>query len=595
MSPSPRRLTIDTSGFLLDGIRHQIIAGSFPYFRTVPEQWPDRFHKLAALGANAVETYVPWNLHEPRKGEFDFAGRCDLEQFLELAAATGLDVLLRPGPYICAEWDLGGLPWWLLGEPGIALRSSDPAFLGHVDDWWDQLIPRVLPYLASNGGPITAIQIENEYGYFGDDTRYLEYLRNGLRDRGVDVLLFTSDGPYSAETLRNGGLDDVLRTANFGGDIASHLATLRAEQRHGPLVCAEFWVGWFDTWGEPRAAGRSASDAADGLRELLAADASVNLYVFAGGTNFGFMAGANHADSYAPHVTSYDYGGLLTESGDITEKYERCRDVIAEHTDRADLTQRFPPSPKLDLGELEFSHHVDLNTALTAFPAPQRSSAPQSFENLGIGHGYVLYRTQIPAGFDGSRLRIRGMRDVAHVAVDGRSHGIWYVNDPEPDWTIAVDGETARLDILVEAMGRPNFGHRIHEHKGITDGVFLARSGKEAPADFGWAHYALAMDADELAMLPWHHEEHDGPGACFHRAEFVVEEPADTFLALTNCSKGFAMVNGLNLGRYWDVGPQRTLYVPGPVLRRGTNELIVFDILGRRAPHAALHGHPDLG
>ncbi len=595
MPASPRRLTIDASGFLLDGSRHQIIAGSFPYFRTMPTQWADRFRKLAAFGANTVETYVPWNLHEPHKGEYDFEGRCDLEQWLELAATNGLDVMLRPGPYICAEWDLGGLPWWLLNEPDIALRTSDPTFLSHVDDWWDRLVPRVLPYLASNGGPVTSVQIENEYGYFGDDTAYLEHLRDGLRGRGVDVLLFTSDGPYSPETLRNGGLDDVLRTANFGGDVPAHLATLRGEQPVGPLVCAEYWVGWFDTWGEPRAPGRSAADAAAGLRELLAADASVNLYVFAGGTNFGFMAGANHADTYAPHVTSYDYGGLLTESGDVTEKYEQCRDVIAAHTGRTDLIQHFAPSPKLELGELEFSQHVDLNDALTAFPQPIRSPAPRSFERLGIGHGYVLYRSEISATFDGFRLRLRGMHDVAHVAVDGRSLGVWYRNDPEPDWTLEVGDTTARLDILVEAMGRPNFGHRIHQHKGITEGVFLGTSRQEERAHFGWAQYPLVMEPDRLSSLPWRDAATDVPGPRFHRAEFAVEQPTDTFLALANCTKGFAVVNGVNLGRYWDVGPQRALYVPAPVLHNGTNELVVFDIFGRPSPGARLQAHPDVG
>ncbi len=589
-----RRLTTDATDFLLDGQRLQVISGSMAYYRMLPEHWGDRLDKLVALGANTVELYVPWNLHEPSKGRYDFAGRADLCRFLDLSAEAGLDVFLRPGPYICGEWEFGGLPWWLLNEPDLALRTSDPAYLKHVDAWWGELIPRVVPYLSTHGGPITAVQIENEYGYFGDDRAYLEHLRDKLRSLGVDVLLFTSDGPYNKESFVNGGLPDVLKTANFGSNPGEHFPTLRKAQPEGPLMCMEFWVGWFDAWGNEKKSVRSAENAAADLKAMLDANGSVNFFMFCGGTSFGFMSGANLSHNYEPHVTSYDYDALLTECGDVTPKYEACRKVIAQHSGRTDLTRTFTPSCKLDLGEVAFTQSVSLDEALPTLSTPVRSAKPTSLEKLGHGHGYVLYRTRIPAVFSGMPLVIRGMRDFAHVRCDGKSLGTWYVNDEMPRWSLDIDGDAAQLDILVDCMARPNFGHRLKELKGIHDGVYFGARRHDERAHFGWDNFALPMDEpDNLAALPWHEPTPSSGTPAFFRAEFEVDEPADTFLALPGCVKGFAMLNGFNLGRFWDLGPQRSLYVPGPLLKAGGNELIVFDAVGGSSPTARFLAEPQ--
>lgn len=588
-----RRLSTDATDYLLDGKKHQIISGSMTYFRMLPEQWADRLDKLTALGANTVEVYVPWNLHEPRKGEYDFTGRCDLVKFLELATEAGLDVLLRPGPYICGEWEFGGLPWWLLNEPDIELRCSDPAYLKHVDAWWEKLIPMIVPYLSTHGGPITAVQVENEYGYFGDDKAYLEHLRDKLRSLGVDVLLFTSDGPFSPECFVNGSLPDTVVTANFGSNPQQHLPTLRKARPEGPLTCMEFWIGWFDAWGNEHKSARDPKNAADDLMFMLDQNASVNFFMFCGGTTFGFMSGANEPDHYEPHVTSYDYDGLLTECGDVTPKYELCRDVIAKHTGRTDLTRTFEPSRKLDLGELTFTQNVSLVDALPAFDAPVRSTKTKALERLNEGYGYVLYRSRVPKVFDGFKLVLRGMRDFAHVLVDGKSLGTWYINDEQPDWQAPIPGESAQMDILVDCMARPNFGHQYKKLKGIADGVYFGPTRHSERAHHHWENYALPMRPEQLANLPWGTGGFNDDGPRFFRATFNVDEPADTFLALPGCNKGFAAVNGFNLGRYWKVGPQHTLYVPGPLLKQGENELIVFDVVGSANAKARLQDHPE--
>ncbi len=592
VSTVPRRLTTDATDYLIDGKPVQIIAGSMTYYRMMPEQWADRLAKLAALGGNAVEVYVPWNLHEPRKGEYVFDGRCDLVKFLELSAEAGLDVLLRPGPYICGEWEFGGLPWWLLNEPDIELRCSDPVYLKHVDEWWEELIPRILPFLSTNGGPITAVQFENEYGYFGDDKPYLEHLRDKLRALGVDVLLFTSDGPGNPECFINGSLPDALITANFGSNPQQHLPTLRKAQPEGPLTCMEFWIGWFDAWGNETKSSREPQSAADDLQAMLEANASVNFFMFCGGTSFGFMSGANDSNAYEPHVTSYDYDGLLTECGDITPKFELCRDVIAKHTGRTDLTHTFAPSKKIDLGELTFTQNVSLVDALSAFAEPVSSLKPKPLERLGEGYGYALYRSRVPKVFDGFPLVLRGMRDFAHVLVDGKTLDTWYVNDPQPEWKVPIAGETAQMDILVDCMARPNFGHKLKELKGINGGVYFGPNRHDERAHFHWDSYALPMEPEQLAKLPWGTGDVTDSAPRFFRATFNVDEPADTFLALPGCTKGFAAINGFNLGRYWKIGPQHTLYVPGPLLKPGENELIVFDVVGSGEAKARLQDHP---
>ncbi|CAE8673460.1 unnamed protein product [Polarella glacialis] len=606
--PLSREFKVVGDDFVLDGRPHRIISGSVSYFRVLPEQWRDRLEKLKGLGCNSAEVYVPWNLHEPRQGEFQFDGRCDISAFLGLCQDLEIDVLLRPGPYICAEWEFGGLPWWLLRrQDPVPLRSSDEEFLKCVQAWWlGQLLPRIRPFLAANGGPILAIQLENEFGYWGSDQAYLERLRDMLRGElsSECPLLFTSDGTFWPDLQANGGLEGVLRTANFGSDPGKRLAELREAQPEGPLCNMEFWVGWFDAWGAVTGRSyRAADDVAQTLRETLAAGASVNLFVFHGGTSFGFCgAGANISTvgRYEPQVTSYDYGGLLDEAGEVTEKYLRCREVIAEFLGKPDVLQRdFPRQKRLPCSPpLELEASLSLEAALPALISGStgstcvRSALPLSAEQLGIGYGYVLYRTATPPSVKpGGGLPIKigadAVRDFASIMLDGNVVGTVYRNDNGGEFALPDKGGS--LDILVEMMGRTNFGPAmLSERKGLVGpGSVQLGSLFTGPlrALIGWDNIPLPMDEGDLARLPWGSGQSGDArlgrwqrGPRFFRYALFVQQPADGFLELEGFRKGFACVNGFNLGRYWEVGPQRSLFIPGPLLRRGRNEVVVFDI-----------------
>ncbi|MBM7553878.1 beta-galactosidase family protein [Thalassobacillus pellis] len=320
-------LEAKNGAFYLDEQPFQILSGAIHYFRTVPEYWEDRLQKLKALGLNTVETYIPWNLHEPKKGQFRFSGIADVERFIESAHELGLYVIIRPSPYICAEWEMGGLPSWLLKESGTVLRSSDPVYLKHIEEYYDVLLPKFRPYLYQNGGPIIAMQIENEYGAYGNDQAYLSFFKEEYQKHGLDTFLFTSDGP---EFIRQGSLPHVTTTLNFGSKADRAFQELEEMKPGSPKMVAEFWIGWFDYWTGKHHT-RNAEDAAQVFKELLEKKSSVNFYMFHGGTNFGFMNGANHYDIYYPTITSYDYDSLLTENGEITEKYRAVKRTLSEY------------------------------------------------------------------------------------------------------------------------------------------------------------------------------------------------------------------------------------------------------------------------
>lgn len=473
----------------------------------------------------------------------------------------------------------------------MRIRCSDPGYMTAVESWWGKLLPMVRPYLSKTGGPIVAMQLENEYGYWGYDPAYLEALRSlALGAFGEDCpLLFTSDGTFWPDLQANGGLDGVLRTANFGSDPGKRLQELRAAQPQGPLCNMEFWVGWFDAWGSPIGKSyRAAADVAGTLRETLMAQASVNIFVFHGGTSFGLCgAGANLSPTgqYEPQVTSYDYGGLLDEAGDVTEKYLRCREVIAEVLGEPKLLERtFPKAPRLRSAVLSLEASLSLADALPFVAGPAVSSSlPLPAEDIGIGHGYVLYRAKVPPGNLPLQVKPSAVRDYASIMLDGQVLGTMYRNFTGPDSREFAVQAGGRLEILVELMGRINFGPAmLGERKGLVGGgSVMLGSPSTGPVRslFGWE--ALPLPMADLSGLPWaqgfcSQEKTRGPR--FFRYFLYVLEPADGFLALEGFRKGFAVVNGFNLGRYWEVGPQQTLYIPAPLLRRGQNEVIVFDI-----------------
>ncbi|MFF3392785.1 beta-galactosidase [Streptomyces sp. NPDC002669] len=575
------RLEIAEDGFRLDDRPFRIISGGLHYFRVHPEQWADRLRKARLLGLNTVETYVPWNLHAPRPGEFRLDGGLDLPRFLDLAAAEDLHVLLRPGPYICAEWEGGGLPPWLLAQDGIELRSRDPRFLEAVDGYLAALLPPLKPYLSSADGPVIAVQLENEYGAYGNDTGYLADLAGLLRAHGVDVPLFTCDQPAD---LARGGLDGVLRTVNFGSRVEEGLDRLRRLQPAGPRMCSEFWIGWFDRWGGIHTT-RDAADAAADLDRLLATGASVNIYMFHGGTNFGLTNGANDKGTYRPTATSYDYDALLDEAGDPTPKYEAFRETIARYAPVPD--EPIPaPGPKLAPTVVELEASAALFDRTHLFGRPVLADRPQTMEELGQSFGFVLYETELPTAGP-AVLRVDEVRDRAQVFVDGQPVGVLERENHEHALAFVAPRSGARLAVLVENQGRVNYGPGIHDRKGLLGRVTV---NDEEPA--GWSSSPLPLDRlDDLAAAP------AGPlvGPAFHRGSFELGRPADAYLALDGWTKGHAWINGFPLGRYWSRGPQTTLYVPAPVLRPGRNEITVLELHATTTRTVELRDRPGLG
>ncbi|MFF1506457.1 beta-galactosidase [Streptomyces sp. NPDC058326] len=576
-------LQTDKAGFLLDGQPFRFLSGGLHYFRVHPGQWQDRLRKARLMGLNTVETYVPWNLHQPRPDRFVLDGGLDLPRFLELAAAEGLHVLLRPGPYICAEWEGGGLPSWLLAEPDIRLRSRDPRFLAAVDDFFHRLLTPLQPHLASRGGPVLAVQVENEYGAYGDDTAYMEHIAGSLRACGVDVPLFTCDQPVD---LERGALPGVLATANFGSRSAHHLAALRAQRPEGPLMASEFWIGWFDRWGA-RHVVRDPEEAARELDEALAAGASVNFYMFHGGTNFGFTNGANDKHTYRPTVTSYDYDSPLDEAGDPTEKYTAFRDVIARYAPVPDGPVP-APGPKLCLPAVELTESAELLPSAATLAPRTDSRRPLTMEELEQDFGFVLYETTLPVRGP-ALLEIEHVRDRAQVFVDGQPVGVLERENHEHSLAFAVPRAGSVLSILVENQGRVNYGQGIHDRKGLLGAVLL--DGVEPVA---WTNRPLPLASPE--GIPFAATTTTPVGPAFHRGTFELTEAADTYLHLDGWTKGNAWVNGFPLGRYWSRGPQQSLYVPAPVLRAGTNEIVVLELhAGPRTRTVAFRETPDLG
>lgn len=554
--------------FCKDGKPIKLISGAVHYFRNLPETWPDIFEKLRAMGCNCVETYCAWNMHEPKPGTFDFTGRLDIVRFIKEAEKAGLMVIVRPGPYICAEWEFGGLPWWIQREEGLEIRCRNEVYIRYFDRYLDELLGRVRPLLCTNGGPVILLQCENEYGYYGDDREYLSYLRDGYRRRGIDVPLFTSDGG-SEDSLLDGTVEGCLPTLNFGSRVEENFKVHDQLFPNCPKVCMEMWDGWFDAWGDEKHHTTDPQVYAGVVRDMLK-KGSLNIYMFIGGTNFGFTSGANHYEKFAPDVTSYDYDALLTECGDVTEKYKAVREVIREATG-----QELLPIPKdrekKAYGKVALTRSAGLLSNLDALSSPIHSDVPRAMEEYGIGYGYIAYRTVLNRDYRDAKLSFESLGDRAQVLVNGKLQGIAYLNDSLEVTVNAKKGDV--LTILVENMGRANFGPKMMRKKGLPGRVLLG--GK---IHFSWDVYPLPMT--DLSGLSFGGDEAEAPA--FYEGTFTVEEPADTFLRTDSFKKGFVVLNGFNLGRYWEVGPQKTLYVPGPLLKKGENTLLLFESDGRK-------------
>ena len=586
-------LTYKGKQFYLDGKPFTVISGTMHYFRIPKEYWHDRLQKLYECGFNTVETYTCWNLHERREGEFDFSGNLDLVEYIKEAERVGLNVILRPGPYICAEWELGGLPSWLLNYESMPLRCYDEQFLSKLRRYYNELLRRIAPLTAVNGGPVFMLQIENEYGSYGDDKRYLQAIVDIYKENGVDCFFFTSDGP-SYTMLSGGTLDEYLAVANFGSAPKKQLAIMSELYPDRPLMCGEFWSGWFDHWFEHHHV-RPTDEIIGCVREFAELDASFNFYMFHGGTNFGFTNGANHSDGiYQPTITSYDYNAPLNEAGDRTETYYRLRDTIKEYYGEV------PPltasdSRKAAYGRLTLAKKAMLFDNLEKLSSPVEVVEPKYMEEIGQDFGYLLYRTEIKGPKDELELNADVLHDRAQIWIDGEKKATWerWNKQGMRDNPVKIHpgiNEVSKVDILLENMGRVNFGARLRDRKGIH-GV---RFGYQH--HFGWQMMPLTMtDLSQLVYEDCTNDALDGP--VFLKGILSIDSaPADTFIRLDGFTKGFVCVNGHNIGRYFNpAGPQKTLYVPAPFLKQGDNEIIVFESDATSSPEIEFLSEPDLG
>ena len=604
---------IQNDTLYLNGDEFRLIGGALHYFRVPRAYWRDRLEKLLMMGCNTVETIVPWNIHEPSPGVFDFEGNRDVAAFTRTAGELGIQVLLRPSPYTCGEWEFGGQPWWLLKDRSMRVRSCYPGYMDAVSRYYDELVPRLLDLQVTRGGPVLAMQVENEYGSYGMEKAYMEFLRDALRDRGVDVPLFTSDGPWD-RLLLQGGVSGVLQTGNFGSDAVKRLGFLERHQPGRPLICMEFWGGWFDAWGEEH--HRRDAEECRGILEEIMERGGVNFYMFHGGTNFGFSTGANQKPNYTPFVTSYDYDAPLSEDGQLTPKFETYRGVIARYRDipklePSTMIRRVKPRRLGVRGRAALFDHLD------GLSSPVESDYPLTMEDLDSGYGYVNYRLDVGGGALRSSLELVDWADRAQIFLDGGllacldRRGTQHApNVYSAEGEILKDGgievdlsEGAHvLDILVENLGRVNFGHSMNTQRKGIEGAVLLGGAAQGPI----THYPLNFEDSREGMgrIAWKAagetgRRGSGGGPLFHRFELDYRgEPGefvDHFLDTAGWGKGFILVNGFNLGRFWDIGPQRTLYLPGCLLKEGENEIIVFESEGRAPDYLDIRGDAVLG
>ncbi|WP_247951343.1 glycoside hydrolase family 35 protein [Streptococcus cristatus] len=566
------------SSFYLDGQEFKILSGAIHYFRIQPEDWYHSLYNLKALGFNTVETYVPWNMHEPKKGQFDFQGILDIEKFLQIAQDLGLYAIVRPSPFICAEWEFGGMPAWLLTED-MRIRSSDASYLQAVADYYDELLPRLVPRLLDKGGNILMMQVENEYGSYGEDKDYLRAIRQMMLDRGLDCPLFTSDGPWRA-TLKAGTLieEDLFVTGNFGSKADYNFAQMQEFfDEHGkkwPLMCMEFWDGWFNRWKEP-IIKRDPEELAQAVHEVLK-QGSINLYMFHGGTNFGFMNGCSaRGVTDLPQVTSYDYDALLDEQGNPTPKYFAVQKMMEtyypEYPQMKPLTKE-----SFELRDIALSEKVSLFETLADLAQPVESLYPVKMEDLGQSYGYLLYRTEASWDADEEKIRVIDGRDRMQLFVDGKLMATQYQAEIGQDIFVAGEKKvTHRIDILMENMGRVNYGHKFladTQRKGIRTGVC-----KDLHFLLNWQQYPLSFENTENIDFSkgWQPEQ-----PAFYAFDFEIKALKDTYLDLSGFGKGLAFVNGVNIGRFWNVGPTLSLYIPHSLLKEGHNRIIIFETEG---------------
>ena len=555
--------------FLLDGKPFQIISGEVHPARIPEEYWRHRIQMAKAMGCNTISAYLFWNHHESREGIYDFrTGNRDISRFIATAAEEGMWVIIRPGPYVCAEWEFGGLPPYLLRHPEIKVRCMDPLYMKAVDRYISRLADELRPHLITNGGPLLMIQIENEYGSYGNDRNYMAALKDIWTDSGIDIPFFTGDGatPYMLEAGTLPGCAVGLDSGSSDKDF-----DLARKMNPGvPVFSSETYPGWLTHWGENWARPDTAELLSE-VRYLMDSRKSFNFYVIHGGTNFGFTAGANSGGKgYEPDLTSYDYDAPIDEQGNATPKYMALRKLIGSYLPKKVRLPSIPaPVPVMSFPETELT---PFTSVWANMPPPVHSVQPKSFEALGQDYGFMLYSTRL-TGHKGGKLTVIDIHDYATVFLDGeyagtldRRLGINSINLPQGT------SEFPLLEIFTEGMGRINFANAMIDRKGITDRVIL-----NGMTLMNWNIHGFPMDEHFIAGLKESSDSSTKPGV-FFRGKVTLNETADTFIDMTNFAKGFVWVNGHNLGRYWEIGPQTRLFCPASFLKKGVNEITVFDL-----------------
>ena len=567
------RFAIGDHDFLLDGKPIQIRCGEMHFARVPREYWAHRLKTIKAMGLNAVCAYLFWNYHEWREGRFDWAAQRDAAEFCRLAQQEGLWVILRPGPYACAEWEMGGLPWWLLKHDGDAfLRTRDEAYLAPARRWLKE-VGRVLgPQQVTHGGPILMVQVENEYGFYGDDVGYLRVLRQALLDAGFDVPLFQCN-PTNAVARTH--IPELFTVANFGSDPAAGFKALDAVQK-GPRMCGEYYSGWFDTWGSPHRRG-GVEGATKDIAAMLKANGSFSLYMAHGGTTFGLWGGCDRP--FRPDTTSYDYDAPIGEAGWIGAKFDAYRAAITPFLAPGEKLPEPPPRmPVMTIAPFALAESVPVTSALPARVI--RDVSPKPIERYDISRGLVAYRVTLPAGPAGV-VEVARARDLAWITLDGKQVGTFDTRYRRYKVDVPARAKPATLEILLYTIARVNFGVEIHDRKGIHGPVTFTPTGGAALPLENWEIRAIDFDADGvLPALAF--RKGRGKGAAFYRGGFEAARTDDTFLDMSAWGQGVVWINGHCLGRFWSIGPTQTMYLPGPWIRKGRNEVVVLDLTGPR-------------
>lgn len=570
-----QNFTIGKSTFLLNGKPFTVKAAELHYTRIPAPYWEHRIEMCKALGMNTICLYVFWNIHEQTEGQFDFTGQNDIAAFCRLAQKHGMYVIVRPGPYVCAEWEMGGLPWWLLKKKDIVLRTLDPYFMERTAIFMKEVGKQLAPLQITRGGNIIMVQVENEYGAYAVDKPYVSAIRDIVKSAGfTEVPLFQCD--WSSTFDRN-GLDDLLWTINFGtgANIEQQFKHLKEARPETPLMCSEFWSGWFDHWGRKHET-RPAKSMVQGIKDMLDRNISFSLYMAHGGTTFGHWGGANNP-SYSAMCSSYDYDAPISEPGWTTDKYFQLRDLLKNYLPAGEQLPEIPEAfPVIEIPEVEFTQIAPLFSNL---PEAKESMDIQPMEAFDQGWGTILYRTTLQEPVEnGTTMKITEVHDWAQVFADGKLLARLDRRRGEFALQLPVLKKGTRIDILIEAMGRVNFDESIHDRKGITEKVELVR-GKQSAELKNWTVYSFPVDYSFVQDKRYKNGTAQTMPA-YYRTTFRLDKVGDTFLDMSTWGKGMVWVNGLAIGRFWEIGPQQTLFMPGCWLKEGENEIIVLDLKG---------------